>query len=175
MPYLPPSHSADSPPPNHTPTTTPTTAPTTHHRRIRSAAPSFSDEKGPGAFAPLGRLPRRQRQDKKPLFEIAPDDNDNEYDHQDSFDSFPPLSLSFTTAPTPPILTSPRPPPPLLVTSAASPPTSPPTPPTLSAVSHIPFPTSSPVVSLLFTLSASRFPASRFPLPYRYRWLTMAG
>ena len=155
MPYLPPSpsHSVDSPspnPPNHT-TSMSTSTPTTHHRRTRSATPSFSDEKGPGAFAPLGRLPRRQRQDKRPLFEIAPDDNDNEYDHHDPFDSSPPLSFSFTPTPT-------RPPPPLLVTSAASPPT----PPTLSAVSHIPFPTSSPVVS-------PTHPASRFPLPYRCR------
>jgi len=141
MPYLSPSPSLSH---SHSPSS-PTAPPadnrlseplndttTTHHRRIRSAGPSFSDEKGPGAFAPLGRLPRRQRQrqDKKPLFEIAPDDS--EYDHHDSWDSSPPL-----TTPTPPILTSARGSPPVLVTSAASPP----------AVSHIPFPTSSPVVS----------------------------
>lgn len=47
------------------------------HRRTRSATPTFSTESGPGAFTPLVGLPRRQRQfEKRTLFHIAPDDDE---------------------------------------------------------------------------------------------------
>ncbi|KAH8094708.1 putative phosphatase regulatory subunit-domain-containing protein [Cristinia sonorae] len=48
------------------------------HRRTRS---SFSDERGPGAFAPLGVLPRRRS--SKPIFHLNPDDSPSE-DHNDT-------------------------------------------------------------------------------------------
>jgi hypothetical protein len=73
MPYLSPSSSQ-----------TTTTAPEQDseygrpsHRRTRSATPTFSTESGPGAFTPLVGLPRRQRQfEKRTLFHIAPDDDE---------------------------------------------------------------------------------------------------
>ncbi|KAG8821685.1 hypothetical protein FRC18_011241 [Serendipita sp. 400] len=73
MPYLSPSSSQTS-------TTVETDeSPRLTHRRTRSATPTFSTETGPGAFTPLTGLPRRQRQfEKRPLFQIAPDDEDEQ-------------------------------------------------------------------------------------------------
>lgn len=53
------------------------------HRRTRS---SFSDERGPGAFAPLGALPRRRpAAAKKAVFHLNADDSppEDQYDNDD--------------------------------------------------------------------------------------------
>ena len=47
------------------------------HRRTRSSS-NFSDERGPGAFAPLGHLPRLN---KKAVFHINDNDDDNNDDN----------------------------------------------------------------------------------------------
>ncbi|KAI0652607.1 hypothetical protein C8Q79DRAFT_997602 [Trametes meyenii] len=49
-----------------------------HHRRTRSNN-NFSDERGPGAFAPLGQLPRLN---KKAVFHINDNDDDNALDDE---------------------------------------------------------------------------------------------
>jgi hypothetical protein len=74
MPYLSPSSSQTS-----TTTTTETESNRPSHRRTRSETPTFSTETGPGAFTPLVGIPRRQRQfEKRPLFQIAPDDDEEQ-------------------------------------------------------------------------------------------------
>lgn len=101
-------------------------APRISHRRTRSAAATFSTEaSGPGAFTPLTGLPRRQRQfEKRTLFQIAPDDDDE-------LETAPPLPTP--QPPTPPAqLDKSRAPQITLAETPATPP-----------VSDIPFPTSS--------------------------------
>ncbi|PVF98602.1 hypothetical protein CPB86DRAFT_351190 [Serendipita vermifera] len=74
MPYLSPSSSQTT-----TTTTTETESSRPSHRRTRSETPTFSTETGPGAFTPLVGIPRRQRQfEKRPLFQIAPDDDEEQ-------------------------------------------------------------------------------------------------
>jgi hypothetical protein len=74
MPYLSPTSSQTS-----TTTTTETESSRPSHRRTRSETPTFSTETGPGAFTPLVGIPRRQRQfEKRPLFQIAPDDDEEQ-------------------------------------------------------------------------------------------------
>jgi len=75
MPYSVPSDQSP------TSTTTMTTAPRTPHRRTRSSG-NFTDERGPGAFAPLGALPRSH---KRAVFHInIADDDDEPYPDDDS-------------------------------------------------------------------------------------------
>ena len=82
MPYAGPSDAASS--------STATATRLTHHRRSRSAG-NFSDERGPGAFAGLGHLPRLN---KKPVFHINDDDNDN--DHDDERPAFHPYASPYS-------------------------------------------------------------------------------
>ena len=63
MPYAGPSDAAS----------TATATRPSHHRRTRSSG-NFSDERGPGAFAGLGQLPRLN---KKAVFHINDNDDDN--------------------------------------------------------------------------------------------------
>lgn len=63
------------------------------HRRAYSAH-QFSDERGPGAFAPLGLLPRRTT-NRAPVFHFRNDDDDSSPDeltitHDDDFENSPP-------------------------------------------------------------------------------------
>ena len=90
------------------------------HRRTRSATPTFSTETGSNAaFTPLVGLPRRQRQfEKRTLFQIAPDDDEE----PDSFQSVTPKSTPAAVEPPELRISVPIP---------GTPPT----------VSHIPFPT----------------------------------
>ncbi|KAG8821783.1 hypothetical protein FRC19_007263 [Serendipita sp. 401] len=130
MPYLSPSSSQTS-------TTVETDeSPRLTHRRTRSATPTFSTETGPGAFTPLTGLPRRQRQfEKRPLFQIAPDDEDE----QESAPSVPngkPLNPPSESARAPE----------RRISIAESPGTPP--------VSDIPFPSS---VRIFFSLPAPQF------------------
>lgn len=77
MPYLSPSPSPRTSPTRERGTEEGPERPT--HRRTRSATPTFtySTESGTTAFSPLPGLPRRQRQfEKKPLFQIAPDEDE---------------------------------------------------------------------------------------------------
>ena len=68
MPYAGPSDAAS---------TATATRPAHPHRRTRSSS-NFSDERGPGAFAPLGQLPRLN---KKAVFHINDNDDDNNDDN----------------------------------------------------------------------------------------------
>ncbi|KAM5539942.1 hypothetical protein V8D89_006445 [Ganoderma adspersum] len=77
MPYAGPSAPA--------PTAT-ATRPAIPHRRTRSSS-NFSDERGPGAFAGLGQLPRLN---KKAVFHINDNDDDNAHDDdRPSYTSYP--------------------------------------------------------------------------------------
>ncbi|KAI0829006.1 hypothetical protein BC628DRAFT_1315760 [Trametes gibbosa] len=103
------------------------------HRRTRSSS-NFSDERGPGAFAPLGQLPRLN---KKAVFHINDNDDDNPND--DERPSYPTyaspyspinsLRLSMSTGKFSPSIDPPS--------RIDIPPLDPPT--------SVPFPTSSPV------------------------------
>ncbi|KAG9309124.1 carbohydrate-binding module family 21 protein [Chiua virens] len=86
---------------------------------------TFSEERGPGAFHPLGHLPRRKQdapQRKPPVFHFPHDDDDD--DHSSSFDERPqppanlnvpfpratsPQSPSFPRSPSSPSSFTPRP------------------------------------------------------------------
>ncbi|EKM61810.1 carbohydrate-binding module family 21 protein [Phanerochaete carnosa HHB-10118-sp] len=88
MPYFSPADPSPS-----SSSTTATTATTSHarsgHRRTRS---SFSDERGPGAFAPMGNLPRRRstnEHNKKAVFHLNVDE-DSPPDDDHSPSSSPP-------------------------------------------------------------------------------------
>ncbi|PIL31271.1 hypothetical protein GSI_05969 [Ganoderma sinense ZZ0214-1] len=62
------------------------TRPAIPHRRTRSSS-NFSDERGPGAFAGLGQLPRLN---KKAVFHINDNDDDNTHDDdRPSYTSYP--------------------------------------------------------------------------------------
>ena len=84
MPYAGPSDAATS-------TATATTPRPSHHPRSRSSG-NFSDERGPGAFAGLGQLPRLN---KKPVFHLNDDDNDNDHD-DDSQPAFQPYASPYS-------------------------------------------------------------------------------
>ncbi|KAI8981346.1 hypothetical protein BD414DRAFT_387468, partial [Trametes punicea] len=71
MPYAGPSDASSA--------TATATRPTHHHRRTRSSSNTFSDERGPGAFAPLGQLPRLN---KKAVFHLNDNDDDNANDDE---------------------------------------------------------------------------------------------
>ncbi|KAH9897637.1 hypothetical protein C8Q73DRAFT_641564 [Cubamyces lactineus] len=79
MPYAGPSSDAAS-----SATATATRSPH-HHRRSRSSS-NFSDERGPGAFAPLGQLPRLN---KKAVFHINNDNDDDNANDDDRPSSYP--------------------------------------------------------------------------------------
>ncbi|KAG8805590.1 hypothetical protein FRC17_005443 [Serendipita sp. 399] len=137
MPYLSPSSSQTST------TVDPEETPRLSHRRTRSATPTFSTETGPGAFTPLTGLPRRQRQfEKRTLFQIAPDDEDE----QESAPSIP------NGKPPSPPLEPPRAPETRFSVSET-----PATPP----VSDIPFPSSSDAAVPFPSLETPATPTSR--------------
>ncbi|OSD00901.1 carbohydrate-binding module family 21 protein [Trametes coccinea BRFM310] len=127
MPYAGPSDPASS-------ATATATRPAHHHRRTRSSS-NFSDERGPGAFAPLGQLPRLN---KKAVFHINDNDDDNAND-DDPRPSYPTyaspyspinsLRLSMNTGKFSPSINPPS--------RIDIPPLEPPT--------SVPFPTSSPI------------------------------
>ncbi|KAI0640169.1 hypothetical protein C8Q77DRAFT_1045344 [Trametes polyzona] len=121
-----------------------------HHRRTRSSS-NFSDERGPGAFAPLGQLPRLN---KRAVFHIN-NDNDDDNANDDERPSYPTyaspyspinsLRLSMTTGKFSPSIDPPS--------RIDIPPLEPPT--------SVPFPTSSPISppggpSPFFSNSSSR-------------------
>ncbi|KAI0370461.1 hypothetical protein BV20DRAFT_979604 [Pilatotrama ljubarskyi] len=105
-----------------------------HHRRTRSSS-NFSDERGPGAFAPLGQLPRLN---KKAVFHLN-NDNDDDNANDDERPSYPTyaspysplnsLRLSMNTGKFSPSVDPPS--------RIDIPPLQPPT--------SVPFPTSSPI------------------------------
>lgn len=140
MPYAGPSSPA--------PTAT-ATRPAIPHRRTRSSS-NFSDERGPGAFAGLGQLPRLN---KKAVFHINDNDDDNAHDDdRPSYTSYP---ASYTP------LNSLR----LSINSGKFSPAVDPPPrieiPPLVAPSAVPFPTSSPSSPLqraspIWTFASSR-------------------
>ncbi|KAI1790957.1 hypothetical protein LXA43DRAFT_457255 [Ganoderma leucocontextum] len=76
MPYAGPSDSAS---------TATATRPAIPHRRTRSSS-NFSDERGPGAFAGLGQLPRLN---KKAVFHINDNDDDVHDDDRPCYTSYP--------------------------------------------------------------------------------------
>ncbi|TFK89886.1 carbohydrate-binding module family 21 protein [Polyporus arcularius HHB13444] len=76
MPYAGPSDSAS----------TATATRPSGHRRTRSSS-NFSDERGPGAFAPLGQLPRLN---KKAVFHI--NDNDDDDSERPSYPAYSPYA-----------------------------------------------------------------------------------
>ena len=125
MPYAGPSDAASS-------STATATRPPTSHRRSRSSG-NFSDERGPGAFAGLGQLPRLT---KKPVFHINDEDNDN--DNDDERPTFQPYSNPYGP------LTSLR----LSMTAGRFSPSVEPPPrieiPPLTSSTPVPFPTTSP-------------------------------
>ncbi|KAI0354710.1 hypothetical protein OH77DRAFT_1425817 [Trametes cingulata] len=126
MPYAGPSDAASS--------TATATRPSHHHRRTRSSN-NFSDERGPGAFAPLGQLPRLN---KKAVFHIN-NDNDDDNANDDERPTYPTyaspyspinsLRLSMNTGKFSPSIDPPS--------RIDIPPLEPPT--------SVPFPTSSPI------------------------------
>ncbi|KAI0778891.1 hypothetical protein BD413DRAFT_609439 [Trametes elegans] len=115
-----------------------------HHRRTRSCS-SFSDECGPGAFAPLPQLPRLH---KKAVFHINDNDDDNANDDErptyptyaSPYSPINSLRLSMNTGKFSPSINPPS--------RIDIPPLEPPT--------SVPFPTSSPV-------SPSDAPSPFFP------------
>ncbi|KAF8844239.1 hypothetical protein BDN67DRAFT_813442 [Paxillus ammoniavirescens] len=119
--------------------------------RSHSSTPSFSDERGPGAFASLGSLPRRKSSQstlptrKSPVFHFNNEHDD--YSSSDSFDDHTPPALSVSTS------------------GATSPPSSPPKilSPSLLPPEAVPFPCStSPSTSPLPSPSlTSRPPLAR--------------
>ncbi|KAH9854316.1 hypothetical protein C2E23DRAFT_875289 [Lenzites betulinus] len=131
------------------------------HRRTRSAS-NFSDERGPGAFAPLGQLPRLN---KKAVFHINNDNDDDNANNDDERPTYPTyaspysplnsLRLSMSTGKFSPSIDPPS--------RIDIPPLEPPT--------SVPFPTSSPVSppggpSPFFSYTSSRFSSkASSPLP----------
>ena len=47
------------------------------HQRSRSAKATFMDERGPGAFAPMPKLPRHKSQQPRAIFHFSQDDSDS--------------------------------------------------------------------------------------------------
>lgn len=86
--------------------------------RARSAAPTFSNERGPGAFVSLGSLPRRKSQTpsyahgrKSPTFHIHEDTDDRSLSSSDSTDeqtTNPPVKISQGALQLPPAVPFPR-------------------------------------------------------------------
>ncbi|KAI0673882.1 hypothetical protein C8Q78DRAFT_1068106 [Trametes maxima] len=113
MPYAGPSDAGS--------TSTSTATRPAHHRRTRSSN-NFSDDRGPGAFAPLGQLPRLN---KKAVFHI--NDNDDDNAHDDDRPSYPSYASPYSP------INSLR----LSMNSGKHPPARPP--------ASVPFPTSSPL------------------------------
>ncbi|KZT02051.1 carbohydrate-binding module family 21 protein [Laetiporus sulphureus 93-53] len=87
MPYAVPAVERPSPPSSNTSSmsSSAVTSPRAAHRRTRSAN-NFSDERGPGAFAPMGQLPRSH---KRRVFHIDVPDDDSPPDDDKSFDISP--------------------------------------------------------------------------------------
>ena len=145
MPYAPPS-------PTSSPSTltNSTTASRPAHRHFRSRS-SFSDERGPGAFASLGALPRRRADStKKAVFHLNGGDEDSppEQEQQSSNPQDSPQdSPLHASSPLPSPLTSLK----LARAGRFSPTTLPPSridiPPFADPTASIPFPTQSPLPS----------------------------
>ena len=119
MPYSVPSNSPTS---SASPLTTPITetpaGPPLPHKRTRSCAPPFSDERGPGAFVSIGTLPKRKPAQKKALFhfdedqdqqEEAANDDPQRKSHPPLFLSLPPAQDVLSLPPSSPLLAPPSP------------------------------------------------------------------